>query len=116
VNIRYADVIYTFVEEIYPSGYKFLVCINEELDYFLLINSLNREIYECVEISVGEYRFLKYDSFVSCSRFFKLAQESLVISKIVGRINLEDMQRIYDKIQISNKWLTRQKTQIKSPT
>lgn len=111
--LEYGSIVHTFVQGVIPPKKKFLVCINEQLQWFLLVNSENREIYECIEILATNYPFLKNQNrFVSCSNFFKPKATELAVAQFIGKITSEDMLKIHSKIQQSKKWLPNQKQQI----
>jgi len=59
-------------EEIYPPKEKYQVCVYP--NWFFLINSQARKIY-CphVKIAQTDYRFLRQDSYICCSRIFEYA-------------------------------------------
>jgi hypothetical protein len=57
-------------EEIYPPKEKYHVCVYQ--NGFFLINSQARKIYRPhLKIHQTDYRFLKQDSYICCSRIFE---------------------------------------------
>jgi len=59
-------------EEIYPPKEKYHVCVYQ--NWFFLINSYARKIYRPhLKIRQTDYRFLRQDSYISCSRIFEYA-------------------------------------------
>jgi hypothetical protein len=59
-------------KEIYPPKEKYHVCVYQ--NWFFLINSHARKIYRPhLKIRQTDYRFLRQDSYISCSRIFEYA-------------------------------------------
>ena len=112
MQLKCGTVFYTFVDGITPPKKKFMVCICPDLRWFLLINSENRAMYECIEILSGGYSFLNRVSFIGCSRFFTLSDEDLQEARFIGEIDQADMRRIYDKIRQSSKWSLHSKAKL----
>jgi len=111
--LEYGTVIHAPVKELDKRDGKFLVCISEELSWFLTINTKNREIYECIEISAENYQFLKKQNrFISCSRFFNIKEKGLEGAKLISKISEKDMLKVYNKIQQSNKWTPHNKKKV----
>lgn len=63
------DICNFFVEGIIPPKNKFALCVHVGDGLFLLINSENRKMYNCVPIPKGK-KFPKYDSFVGTSKVY----------------------------------------------
>lgn len=110
---KIGDVILYFNEDIFPQKRKYAVCVYSTSSYqgkigLLLINSKNRKDYHCVgPFYKREYKFLKWDSYVSCSRLFEMSP--IQIEKIVGYMCKEDMGRIYEKVKTSKTLVKRHK-------
>lgn len=110
MDLDVGDVIHNYVSEIYPPKNKFLMCILSEDWHFLLINTLNRPMYECVELNKDDYAFLKGKSrYVSCSRLFRLTDDNIQNIKRVGSINIDDIHKIYEQIRCSRQLTPYQK-------
>lgn len=94
-------VVYYKNDAIYPIKYKYGLCIYiAEKFGLLMINSENREIYNCTEpIKQIRYSFLKYDSYISCSRVFKLEIDAEY--KVKGLLDYEDINMVYAKVKKS---------------
>ena len=68
-------VVHSLVKDIFPSKNKFAVCINPQERLFLLINTENRSIYECVEVPAETYSFLKGQSrYIGCAKYFHIPE------------------------------------------
>lgn len=93
------DVVWVYHRDIYPQKHKMDVCVCAERGWFFLINSENRKIYDCVPILKAHHRFLKHDSFVSCSRVF--APQKSELGKKIGTISCVVMQEMLERVQVS---------------
>lgn len=113
--LKIGSVIHSFSHDTIPPKNKFGVCVNPYDQLFLLINTENRTIYECVEIKASKYPFLKGSNrFISCSRIFKfdLSGERF---KLIYEIDAEDMSKIYDKIKTSSRLSAMDKARLLIP-
>jgi len=86
---------------IYPPNKKFSICVCAANNLFFLINSENREKYDCIAITRSDNSFLQHDSFVSCSRVFNYHIFVIKKSKFIGAISNADLTRIVDKVASS---------------
>lgn len=93
------DVFWVYHNDVYPQKHKMDVCVCAQRGWFFLINSENRKMYDCVPILKAHHRFLKHDSFVSCSRVF--APEKGELGKKIGTISREVMQEMLVRVQVS---------------
>ena len=97
--LKAGDIIHAFIEDIYPPKYKYLLCVHPENRLFLMINTEDREIYLCISINSSDYPFLKgKDRFISSNKFFTIDSSTINKCKILGTLNENDKQRIYNKI------------------
>ncbi|MCL1957502.1 MAG: hypothetical protein FWF63_09285 [Fibromonadales bacterium] len=78
---------------------KYCICITTGINKYFLINSENREMYDTFEINASDYKFLKHNSYVGCSKAHTL--ESNLIIKKIGNLNFNDMSKILEKIRKS---------------
>ncbi len=100
--VKAGDIIHAFINDIYPSKYKYLLCVHPENRLFLTINTEDREIYRCIKILSSNYPFLKgKDRFISSNKFFTIDRNTIDKCKILNTLNKEDKLRIYNKIQES---------------
>ena len=98
--LKAGDIIHVFIEDIYPSKYKYLLCVHPEKRLFLMINTEDREIYRCISIKSSDYLFLKgKDRFISSNKFFTINDITIKKCKILDTLNNNDKLRIYNKIQ-----------------
>jgi len=68
--IEVMDIVAIRHDEIYPPKEKYNVCISQGL--FFVINSNDRKIYRpSLKIRQADYRFLRQDSYLCCSRLFE---------------------------------------------
>ncbi len=99
--LEIGTVVHNFVSNIQPPNNKYLVCISPKLNLFLLINTENRLMYDCVEILYSKYQFLNdKNRFVSCSRFFELPMDNNIVK---GKLDEEDILKLYHKVQQSKR-------------
>lgn len=80
------DVLYVYNTAVTPPEHKYsvFVCLNPNL--FLLINTKNRKIYNCIPVKQEHNPYLKYDSFISCNRTFQYTLDQLKETNKVGRL------------------------------
>ena len=89
-----------FNTQVTPQKDKCHVCVTED-DEFFLINTENREIYDCVSILAVNYPFLKgQDRYVSCSRLFRYTPPHKVEDTGCS-LRREDVQAVRDKVENS---------------
>lgn len=101
---KVGEVFHSFINEIIPPKNKYLVCIQEEEQWFLLINTENREMYECIEISYIDYPFLgSKNRYVSCSRIIQLQTTQINHNKRYGKLKKEHLELIFNKIKHSKR-------------
>jgi len=97
---KISDVYIIDVSKILPHcETKYCICITTGINKYFLINTENRKIYDTFEISASDYSFLKYNSYVGCSKAHAL--ESSLIVKKIGNLNFNDMSKILEKIRKS---------------
>lgn len=102
--LKAGDIIHAFIEDIYPSKDKFLLCVHPENRLFLTINTEDREMYRCIKILSSNYPFLKgKDRFISSNKFFTIDRNTIDECRILDSLNKEDKLRIYNKIQAAPK-------------
>jgi hypothetical protein len=97
--MRIGDVLYVYNKDIIPAGSKFSICVNLGPNLFLLINTENRTIYECLPILKKNNDFLAYDSNIGCHRAFIYSSEELKNAKHVGRLSYKDLENLYKHIR-----------------
>ncbi len=105
LHLKVGDVVLYFNKDILPTKKKLAVCVYNNFNCnkkvgLLLINSENRKMYHCAgPFQRIRYRFLRLDSYVSCSRLFEVYFTQ--VEKIVGSMNEEDMGKIYENVKTS---------------
>jgi len=97
--IKPGDVFWVYHRDIYPQKHKMDVCVCAKRGWFFLINSEYRKMYDCVPILKVQHRFLKHDSFVSCSRVF--APEKSELGKKIGTLARGVMEEMLARVQVS---------------
>ena len=98
--LKSGDIIHTFVQEIYPSKNKYLLCVHPKNKLFLMVSTEDRAIYRCISIKASTYPFLKKrNRFISSNRFFRIQDIDASSTKILASLTTEDRLRIYNKIQ-----------------
>lgn len=97
--LEVGDVFYVYNTKVVPPEHKYsvLVCVSQKL--FLLINTKNRKIYQCLPVSQSANTYLKYDSYISCNRTFRYTLDQLDEKNKVGRLDLQTLKRLYAHIQ-----------------
>lgn len=95
------DVLYVLNKDIYPEGEKYSICVHITDSLFLLVNSDNRIMYECMPLKKTKDKnlFLQYDSYVGCNQVFTYSPEELRKSKHVGALNFKDLEGLHDHIR-----------------
>lgn len=93
------DVLYVYNTAVTPPEHKYsvFVCLNPNL--FLLINTKNRKIYNCIPVKQEHNPYLKYDSFISCNRTFQYTLDQLKETNKVGRLDFDTLKRLYLHIE-----------------
>ena len=89
------DVLYVYNTAVTPPEHKYsvFVCLNPNL--FLLINTKNRKIYNCIPVKQEHNPYLKYDSFISCNRTFQYTLDQLKETNKVGCLDFDTLKRLY---------------------
>ena len=100
--LKLGDITYGQIPDIYPPKKKYCVCVCAKHKYFFLINTENREMYDCIPIPKGK-TFPEYDGFISCSRVFSIKSR-----KVVDRVSDDTLKSILEKVKISKKLLPKQ--------
>lgn len=67
--------------------------------FVVLVNTENRQMYECVPIFVRDHAFLGQDRFVGCRAQFEIAPGN--VKKIRGHATKADLERILAQINKS---------------
>ena len=79
---------------------KHCVCVSITENNYLFINSRSSPIYDDFMIEAKDYAFLQNkDRFISCFKIYNIADEKII--KKVGDLNMEDINKIIDKIKKS---------------
>jgi len=100
--LKAGDIIYAFIEDIYPPKHKYLLCVHPEKRLFLMVNTEDREMYRCLSIKYSDYPFLKEkDRFISSNKFFTIDDITIKKCKVLDTLSNKDKSRIYNKIQES---------------
>lgn len=87
--------------EITPPKPKMCICIHPAGLWFFLINTENRDMYDCIPILKKNNVFLDHDSFISTNPPFTLKQDELEKAKYLGRISETDIANILNKVNRS---------------
>jgi hypothetical protein len=100
---------------IFPKKDKFGLCVSVTEKYFLVINSEDRAIYDCIPIPTkGDGSFPYKDSHIGCKNIFTVEPDQIV-SKAVGELDDSMITALSTKI-LSSKFLTQvQITEITNP-
>ncbi len=97
--IEVGNVYIALNDQIYPPKKKLSLCVCNRRNWFFLINSENRSIYDCMAVNKSDNTFLKYDSYVSCSRVFYYEESKL--SNTIGCLCAKDMKALLQKVEAS---------------
>jgi hypothetical protein len=94
------DVLYLHNKDIYPEGKKYSICIHVVDGLFLLLNTENRKMYECIPLKKTKDAnlFLDHDSHIGCNQVFRYSPEELRKAKSVGTLAYKDLERLYNHI------------------
>jgi len=106
MELNVGDVLYLRNSEITPAKNKYSACVHIKPHYFLLINTKNREMYECLPISQKDNKFLEYDSFISCANYYIYNDDDIRGEKPVGHLGYKDLNALYFHIKHNVKGLT----------
>jgi hypothetical protein len=106
------DVYRIQVTEVYPPKTKRCICIHPTGLWFFLINSENRDIYDCIPILKEKNNFLDYDSYISTNCTFEFDNELILKSNYLGRISENDIGAILNRVNNSKFLSQNQKTEI----
>lgn len=107
------DVLYVYNTQITPPECKYSVFVCVRSGLFFLINTKNRNIYNCIPIEKAKNNYLKYDSFISCNQTFQYTLSQLKKSNKVGRVDFETLKKLYQHINENVHTLpTREKNEI----
>lgn len=100
MSCRVGDIVYISGLPIYPAKGKYAVCVKTAPNRFLLINSENRAIYDCIALQKKANRpFPKHDSFIGCKNIFEATDDQ--ISSIHGCADDSELKAILVKIKNS---------------
>lgn len=95
MSLNVGDVLYLHNSAIIPAKNKYSACVHIRPHYFLLINTENRKMYECLPISQKDNKYLKHDSFIGCTNYYIYNDEDLKGKVPVGRLGYKDLNALY---------------------
>jgi len=76
---------------------KYCVCVSNLQNKYLFINTDHRTMYDDFEIKAEDYIFLNNKNrFIACSTIFSINPDRMI--RNVGKLNIEDVKKIIDKI------------------
>ena len=91
---------------------KFCVFVTVSPNQFFLINSKNRQMYDCIPLLKNGRKFPRHDSFIACSRVFQ-ADDSQIDSHH-GALEDNELQLLMTHVNLSKTLTGIQKKQITS--
>ncbi len=108
VVIYSGDIIKTLCVDIEPPKTKYYLCLSREKRLFFLINSQNREMYQCTPILKENHQFLKQDSYISCNVPFTLTENELTkIGSILSSLNDNEVNALILHVEQNVKTLSK---------
>jgi len=104
-TLQVGDVYLSNDIKIIPPKPKLCICVHPAGLWFFLINTENRNMYDCIPIFKENNPFLHYDGFISTHLPFTLKQDEWEKAKCLGRVSEIDIGNILNKVNKS-KFLT----------
>lgn len=98
--LRVGDIVHiTGLLSAHPDKGKYCVCITVGPNQFLLVNTENRAMYDCIPFDKKGRDFPRHDSFIGCKNIFTAETEQ--IESQHGLVDDAELATIRDKIRNS---------------
>lgn len=95
MSLSVGDVLYLYNTQIKPEHSKYSACVHIKPNYFLLINTENRKMYECLPILRSDNKYLQHDSYIGCSNYYVYDDDKIKDEQIVGHLGYKDLNALY---------------------
>lgn len=99
MSLEVGSVYYIYNKQIHPPKSKYSICVVVDDNLFFCINSKDREMYECIHINQENNRFLKHDSYISCSQAFHFEDCELKDVQLCGSLAYCDLKSLKEHIE-----------------
>lgn len=99
MSYRVGDIVHVSGLPIVPQKGKYCVLITVGPNQFLLINTENRKMYDCIPLEKKGREFPVYDSFIGCKNVYTALDEQ--VDRKVGELDNSEVQAVFSKIETS---------------
>jgi hypothetical protein len=96
--------------DIHGNGNKFGICVCVADRWVFLVNTENREMYDCIPFPKKEYDFPRHDSHIGCANIFSPTPEQIIAAERL--IDIDEAQALLAKVSSSKTLIPKQIAQI----